>query len=107
MLLWALVLFLVPISGAAAAPVISADSGPVNGGSLTDGVPVNGSVTSAGGIAYTFTAVVGQHVTLAITNPDVSPVGDSLLMQVFDSSGAGVGYTYFSTGPAAIDFTPT
>jgi Bacterial Ig-like domain (group 3) len=104
--LWALVVFLVPISGAAAAPAMSADSGPVNGGSLTDGVPVSGSVTSADGIAYTFVAVAGQHLTLSITAPMV-PSGQ-LNMEAIDASGAvDAAPVGFNTSPTELDFTPT
>ena len=52
-------------------------------------------------------AVAGRHVTLAITRPAVSPSGDSLQMQVYDSSGASdASGVYISTGSTEIDFTP-
>jgi hypothetical protein len=50
---------------------------------LTSGRPVTGTLQFEGQHAdYTFAAVTGRHVTLAITNPDVSPAGDSLVMHV-------------------------
>ena len=51
----------------------SAEAAPVPGGTLTSGKPVNGVVSTPDGISYTFKAVVGKHVTLAITHPHVSP----------------------------------
>src|SRR5205807_9602770 len=57
-------------------------------GSLTSGVATTGTIKYAGQHAdYTFTAVVGQHVTLAITSPHVSPAGYNLQMNVYNSSG--------------------
>src|SRR5450755_2301975 len=103
-LLLALVVFLLPVSGATAAPAVSGDSGPVSV-QLTSGVPVTGRVTSSAGVAYTFTAVAGRHVTLAITSPMV-PSG-SLQMQVLDNSDASDGVVGFNTGPVEFDFTPT
>jgi large repetitive protein len=94
-------LWLAPISSAAAATA----SGGVP---LTSGKPVHGVVSTGTGVSYTFTAVAGRHVTLAITRPDVSPTGNRLQMNVFDSSGAtDASGELFSTGPTEIDFTPT
>ena len=77
-------------------------------GTLTSGVPTNGAIEFGGQHAvYTFNAVAGQPVTLAITNPKVSPSSDSLQMQVYDSSGADIGGVYINTSPAEIQFTPT
>ena len=78
-------------------------------GSLKSGVAVNGDITIAGQHAdYTFKAVVGKHVTLAITNPNVSPPGSRLQMNVYDSSGAqDANGVIVSTTPTEIDFTPT
>ena len=78
-------------------------------GTLEAGTAVNGVLKYAGQHAdYTFTAVAGQHVTLAITNPVVSPSGDNLQMQVYDSSGANdASGVYINTSPTEIDFTPT
>jgi len=82
--------------------------GPADGGRLTAYMPVSGAVTSPDGIAYTFTAVAGQHVTLAISSPLVQPSGDALQMQVYDSSNASdAPGTYISTTPTDINFTPT
>jgi hypothetical protein len=93
-------LWLAPISSAAAA----AASGSTQ---LTSGKPVHGVVSTAAGVSYTFMAVAGRHVTLAITRPEVSPSGDSLQMQVYDSSGAtDASGVYISTGSTEIDFTP-
>jgi hypothetical protein len=81
---------------------------PVSEGALTSGKAVNGVVSSAGGVAYTFTAVAGKHVTLAITSPHVEPSGDSLQMQVYDSGEAtDASGVYINTSPTEIDFTPT
>ena len=94
------VLWLAPISSAAAA----AASG---GTPLTSGKPVHGVVSTAAGVSYTFTAVAGRHVALAITRPVVSPSGDSLQMQVYDSSGAtDASGVFINTGSTEIDFTP-
>ena len=77
-------------------------------GALTSGVAVHGALKYGGQhAAYTFTAVAGQHVTLAITSPAVSPTGDSLQMQVYDSSGAtDADGVYINAGSTEIDFTP-
>ncbi len=81
---------------------------PVNGGSLTSGKSVSGDVSTPEGIAYTFTAVAGKHVTLAIGGPHVEPAGDSLQMQVYDSGNAtDANGVYINTSPTEIDFTPT
>ena len=81
---------------------------PVSGGALTSGKPVNGVVSTPDGISYTFTAVTNKHVTLSITNPQVSPSGTDLQMNVYDSSGnADVSTTYISTSATETDFTPT
>ncbi len=69
---------------------------------------VRGDVTSAAGVTFRFGAVTGSHVTLAITNPHVSPPGARLQMNVYDSSGAqDLGGAVFSTTPTELDFTPT
>ncbi len=82
---------------------------PVNGGALSSGHAVEGEVSETEGIAYTFTAVAGQHVTLALTNPhNVSPVGSNLVMRVYDASkGEDASGRVFSTSGTEIDFTPT
>jgi hypothetical protein len=88
-------------------PISAAAAAPIKGGSLTSGKPVVGKVSTAAGIAYTFTAVAGEHVTLAITDPKVAPTGDDLQMQVYDASGAtDTGGVYITTSPTEIDFTP-
>jgi len=77
-------------------------------GTLTSGTPVNGTIKYQGQNAdYTFKGVSGHHVTLAITNPMVSPPGDNLQINAYDASGANLGGTTFSTSPAEVDFTPT
>src|SRR5437588_474441 len=86
----------------------SAEAAPVTGGKLTSGKPVHGVVSTSKGVSYTFTAVVGQHVTLAITAPHVSPSGTYLQMNVYDSSGnPDANGVLISTSPTEIDFTPT
>jgi hypothetical protein len=95
------VLWLAPIASTAVAAALGSTP-------LTSGKPVHGVVSAAAGVSYTFTAVAGKHVTLAITNPDVSPAGDNLQMQVYDSGGAAdANGVYISTSPTEIDFTPT
>jgi hypothetical protein len=101
--LCALALGLVSVSVATAA----SGTGPVNGGQLTGGQPVTGVVSTAAAIEYTFAATAGKHVTLAITNPTVSPKGYSLEMQAYNSSGADISGDYINSGPTEIDFTPT
>jgi hypothetical protein len=78
-------------------------------GSLTSGVARTGTIKYAGQRAdYTFTAVIGQHVTLAITNPHVSPSGTNLVMNVYDSSGnQDANGVLINTSPTQINFTPT
>jgi len=89
-------------------PMSSAGADPISGGALTSGKAVNGVVSTSDGIAYTFTAVAGKHVTLAITNPTVSPTGDSLQMQVYDASNAtDANGVLINTSPTEIDFTPS
>ncbi|MGD0394131.1 MAG: hypothetical protein ABSC41_15995 [Acidimicrobiales bacterium] len=74
---------------------------------LSSGVAVNGALKYRGQHAdYTFTGVVDHHVTLAITNPVVSPPGDSLQINAYDASGAELGGTMFSTSSTEFDFTP-
>jgi len=73
---------------------------------LTSGKAVDGKVTSSSGADYTFTGVSGQHVTLAITNPKVSPSGDNLQINAYDASGANLGGTTFSTSSTDVNFTP-
>jgi hypothetical protein len=74
---------------------------------LTSGKAVQGKVTSASGVEYTFTGVTGQHVTLAITKPKIAPSGDSLQINAYDASGANLDSTTFSTSPTDINFAPT
>ena len=83
----AVCLVLVPAAGAETG-VASVGGGPVNGGALSSGKPVGGAVSAAAGIEYTFTAVAGKHVTVAITQADVSPYPQQLSVQAFDSKGA-------------------
>ena len=83
-------------------------TGPGVASALSSGTPVEGAVTGPASVAYAFTAVAGQHVTVAITNPHLAPSGDSLQMQVLDSSGAeDAARVDISTTPTEIDFTPT
>jgi hypothetical protein len=57
---------------------------------------------------FTFTAVAGKHVTLAITHPLTSPADSCLQMSVYDRSGADyAGPAEFSTGPVTLSFTPS
>jgi hypothetical protein len=87
-----------------ALPSLSA-AAPIDGGALTSETPVNGAVSTTEGIAYTFTAVAGDHVTLAVTNPHVE---GELEMKVLDSSGAeDAGAVTITSSPADINFTPS
>lgn len=83
----AMCLVLVPAAEAAVG-VAAAGGGPVSGGALTSGKPVPGAVSAAAGIEYTFTAVAGKHVTVAITQADVMPYPQQLSIQAFDRKGA-------------------
>jgi len=104
-LLGALTSWLTPVF-AAGAMTVSAPV-PLAGGTLTSGQAVAGDVATPAGIEYTFTAVAGTHVTLAITNPKVSPVGYDLQMEVLNSSGyLDANRVLIGTGPTEIDFTP-
>ena len=75
-------------------------------GKLVSGVARNTDIAYAGQDAdYTFNAVPGQHITLAISNPHVSA---EFAVGAFDSSGAQVAsWTGFTTSPIEVDFTPT
>ena len=91
-----------------ASGLASAKGVPASGGTLTSGKPVHGVVSTPQGVSYTFKAVTGKHVTLAITKPHVSPSGTDLQMNVYNSSGNPDANTvYFNTSPTEIDFTPT
>jgi hypothetical protein len=77
-------------------------------GTLTSGVPNEGALLFGGQHAdYIFNAVTGRHVTLEITKPDVSPMGQRLQMRVLDASGGEDAGTLFSTSPADVEFTPS
>lgn len=109
-LLGTMAMCLVPMSPAEAETGVAfAEAGPVNGGVLTSGKPVYGIVSAAAGIKYTFTAVAGKHVTVAITQGDVFPYPQELSIQAFDSKGAAdTKRTYFGNGGSIpISFTPT
>ena len=75
-------------------------------GGLKSGVPVPVVIKFAGQEAYyTFNAVAGRAVALAISNPNVSA---QFGIAAFDSSGAQVAnWTAFTTTPVDVDFTPT
>ena len=91
-----------------ASGLASAKGVPAAGGVLTSGKPVHGVVSTPQGVSYTFKAVTGKHVTLAITKPQVSPSGTSLIMNVYDSSGGqDANGVLINTSPTEIDFTPT
>ena len=74
-------------------------------GSLKSGVPVPVTIKFPGQDAdYTFNAVAGRAVALAIANPNVSA---EFAIGAFDSSGAQVAsWTGFTTSPIEVDFTP-
>ena len=74
---------------------------------LVSGVSVHSALAYEGQHAdYTFLAVTGQHITLALDNPRTE--GARLQMNVYDPSGAqDAGAAVFSTSPTEIDFTPT
>jgi hypothetical protein len=78
-------------------------------GTLTSGVAVTKTIKYAGQwVDLTFKAVAGVSVTLAITNPHVSPMGNNLVMNVYDMSGAqDASGVYINTSPTSITFTPT
>jgi hypothetical protein len=76
---------------------------------LTSGKAKTGRLRFEGQhVDYTFRAVTGKDVALAITRPHVSPPGSSLQMQVYDASGnTDANGVLINTNPTAIDFTPT
>jgi hypothetical protein len=76
-------------------------------GVLKSGTSVNGKVAHGGRVDYTLTGVAGQHVTLAITNPRVEPVVNSLQINAYNASGAYLDGTTFNVNPTEIDFTPS
>jgi hypothetical protein len=105
----AMCLVLAPAAEAAVA-VSSVGGGPVSGGALTSGKPVQGAVSTAAGIEYTFTAVAGKHVTVAITQADVFPYPQELSIQAFDHKGAAdTKPAHFGDNDNAVDvnFTAT
>jgi hypothetical protein len=105
LLLGALTSWLAPALAAGADTVSAAV--PVAGGTLTSGQAVAGDVAAPAGIEYTFTALSGRHVTLAITNPKVSPKGEDLQMEVLNSRGFfDANRVLIGTGNTEIDFTP-
>lgn len=93
-------------------PVLAASPAgatPVDGGALKNAHAVNGVMASADGISYTFKAVAGRHVTLAVTNVSVTPESSGFTLSAYDSHGdADVpGIQIFTGQPNEIDFTPT
>ncbi len=103
-----LVASVVAIAALGVIPAATAWGAPVSGGALTSGTAVAGKVSTADGIAYTFTAVQGKHLTLALTAPKVSPTGNRLQLNVYNASGnPDAGAAVFSTSPTEIDFTPS
>ena len=104
---WIIAALFVAIPLAAFAQSVSAEAASPMTGTLQSGIPVHGVVSSPKGVSYTFKAVAGQHVTLAITKPHVSPSGNRLQMNVYDSSGGqDANGVYITTYPTEIDFTP-
>jgi hypothetical protein len=71
-------------------------------------VAVNGTLKYPGqdGV-YTFAGVAGQEATLAITNLVVSPSGDTLQINAYDSSGLNLGGSVFNVTQTEVQFTPT
>lgn len=110
-LLGSMAMCLVPTPPAGAQTAIApAGADPVSGGALTSGKPVAGAVSTAAGIEYTFTAVAGKHVTVAITQADVSPYPEELSIQAFDhDSAADTKAAHFGDNDNAVDvnFTAT
>ena len=83
----------------------AAFAAPINGGPLTNGKPVKGVASTPAGIEYTFTAVGGQHVTLAITNASV-PSG-YLQIEAIGPGGVVEGTSAFANGQVTdVNFTP-
>jgi hypothetical protein len=78
-------------------------------GTLTAGVAKKGTTKFEGQDAvYTFKAVTGRHVTVALTSPHTSPSGARLQMNVYDSSGAqDAGTDVFNSSPGDLNFTPS
>jgi hypothetical protein len=78
-------------------------------GTLTAGVAKKGATKFEGQDAvYTFKAVKGHHVTVALTRPLTAPPGERLQLNVYDSSGAQDASTdVFNSSPGDLNFTPT
>jgi hypothetical protein len=78
-------------------------------GTLTAEVAKTGATKFEGQDAvYTFKAVKGHHVTVALTKPHTAPSGERLQLNVYDSSGAQDASTdVFSSSPGDLNFTPT
>jgi hypothetical protein len=73
---------------------------------LTSGTPVDTGVAAPGGIEYTFNAVVGQHVTVAITNTNVAYLNE-LQMEVISPGNVSQGTVYINSNTVTnINFTP-
>lgn len=73
----------------------AAVAAPVSGGTLTNGVPVSGSVTTADGTSYSFAAVKGQHVTVAFS--DATTSADGVIIAQAGETGSVLGNTAFQT----------
>jgi hypothetical protein len=77
-------------------------------GALSSGVAVDCTLKYQGQRAdYTLTGVAGQAVTLAITDPLLSPLGNSLQINAYDASNATLGGTAFNESQEDVEFTPT
>jgi hypothetical protein len=79
---------------------------PASSTALKNDKPVSVTVGSSG-VEFSFTAVAGQHLTLAITKPVTSPAGSCVQMIVTDSSNNQDAADEFSTTPTDINFTPS
>ena len=77
-------------------------------GTLTSGVAVPTTIPNEGEDAdYTFTAVPGQHLTIAITLASVSPAGGAFQIEVVGPNGPEGSEPMFSTGQTTdVNFTP-
>ncbi len=78
----------------------------VNGGTLTSGTPVTGTVTVANrDIQYTFAATNGGHITFDVTATNWGANGGAAL-RFYRPDGSGYDYCIVTTSPKYCEITP-
>jgi hypothetical protein len=79
-------------------------------GTLTSGTAVRPRLRVGGQHAdYTFTAVAGRHVTVAVFNGNFVPQANGMTLSVYGPDGVAVapGVQFFTGQAHSIDYTPT